>query len=536
MVRKLLAAFLPLLLLIAIPFWLRPREEVKGPAPAGADKLVIITAHNESIRHEYEQAFKRYYRERTGRDVELDFRAPGGTSDIMRYIADRYTAEFRHAFESDPANGEWTSAIAAGFADPRSDSDPSTPAEVRRARELFLKSDVGIGIDLMAGGGTFDQARNASRGYAVDGGLQQRHPEYFKEEIIPGSFGGDRLYDERGRFYGVVLSTFGICYSADRIAELSPPEPPRAWRDLGDGRFFNTLILADPTKSGSANKCFEIVIQQAMAESGGPDAGWVDGLNLLKRIFANARTLSDSAGRVVREVAAGNAAAGMAIDTYGFTEQEWNEFQFEGPPRFFYVAPEGGTAVSADPVQLLRGAPHREVAEVFLDFLLSEEGQKLHCFRTGTPDGPERSALRRPAIRRDLYREEFRQYKSDPDYDPYKSGASFVYHAEWTGPYYNLLRTLLKCIMLEPQPELQRAWRAILDAGGPEKVPQAMAAFNRLPFSYQEAAEAARKIQPGAEWTAVDVAALCRAWSDEARRNYLEAEALARAGEGGERR
>ena len=43
----------------------------------------------------------------------------------------------------------------------------------------------GIGIDLMAGGGTFDMARNAARGFAVDGGLRQRHPEVTLEAAIP---------------------------------------------------------------------------------------------------------------------------------------------------------------------------------------------------------------------------------------------------------------------------------------------------------------------------------------------------------------
>ncbi|MPM69110.1 hypothetical protein SDC9_116054 [bioreactor metagenome] len=216
----------------------------------------------------------------------------------------------------------------------------------------------------------------------------------------------------------------------------------------------------------------------------------------------------------------------MAIDTYGFTEQEWNALQFDGRPRFFYVPPEGGTAVSADPVQMLRGAPNRAVAEAFIDFLLSEEGQKLHAFRTGTPGGPEKHALRRPPIRRDLYRPEFREFRSDPDYNPYESGASFTYRAELTGPYYGLLRILIRCIALDPQPELQRAWKSIIDAGGPEKVPEAMAAFNRLPFPYAEIADANRALRADA----VEVAALCRRWSEAARLNYLEAERLAKAG------
>ena len=90
MTRKILTAALPLLVLLAIPFFLRPKQEADGKSSGPADKLVIISAHNESIRHEYEQAFRKFYREKTGREIELDFRSPGGSSDIVKYIADRF--------------------------------------------------------------------------------------------------------------------------------------------------------------------------------------------------------------------------------------------------------------------------------------------------------------------------------------------------------------------------------------------------------------------------------------------------------------
>ena len=527
--KKVIIAVLPLVVLLAIPFLLRPVEKTAEPG-SGEDKLVIISAHNESIRYEYEQAFRDYYRNRFGREIEIDFRSPGGTSDIVRYIADRFEAEFRRFYEADPANGPWTAEIAAAFANPAVDRDPDASPEAKRARQLFLSSDVGIDIDLMAGGGTFDMARHAARGFAVDGGVARRHPDYLLPEIIPQSFGGDEFYDREGRYYGVVLSTFGICYNRDRLEEFEDKRPPKRWSDLGEARFFNTLALADPSKSGSANKCFEILIQQCMAEAGNPEQGWADGLNLIKRIFGNARNLTDSAGKIPRDVAAGNAAAGMAIDTYGFTEQEWNELQLEGDTRFFYVAPEGGTAVSADPIQLLRGAPNRAAAEAFIDFLLSPEGQKIHAFKVGTSGGPKKHALRRAPIRRDLYAPEYRELRSDPDYNPYESGASFTYRPEWTGPYYSLLRILIKCIALEPQPELQEAWRAIIAAGGPEKVPLAMEAFNRLPFPYREIDRANQAIRKSNERSAVDIAATCREWSETARANYLEAAELAREG------
>jgi len=524
------------LALLALPFALRhreasPRTHLPPAGEAGrgtAEKLVIISAHNKAVRDEYSRAFRRYCREKFRREVELDFRSPGGTSDIVRYIADRYEAEFRRYCEK--RGCVWNDVVRRSFSDPAVDRDPKASPEAKRARKLFLDSDVGIGIDIFAGGGTFDHARQAARGFGVDGGVRRRHPEYFDPAVIPPKFGGDLLYDPRGRYYGVVLSTFGIAYNADRVKEFRDATPPRRWRDLGDGRFFNTLAVADPSKSGSANKCFEIVLQQAMAEAGSPDAGWGPGFSLIKRIFANARDLTDSASKVVRDVGTGDAAAGMAIDTYGISESKWSARIFDGTPHCFYVTPRGGTAVGADPVQLLRGAPHRELAEHFIDFLLSKEGQRLHCFVPGAPGGPEEHSLNRPPVRRDLYTAEEQKHFFLPGYDPYRSGADFVYRAEWTGRYYSLLRVLLKAIALDPHPELRAAWRAILAAGGPERVPEAMKRFDALPFDYAGAARAAAMLRGAGGESAAEIAATVRSWSDFARRNYHEAERLAKEG------
>ena len=83
MTRRMLAAVSPLLLIILLPIALR-RSEVSDDATAG--QLVIISPHNEAIRHEFESAFRRYSVENYGEAVDIDWRTPGGTSDIVRYI------------------------------------------------------------------------------------------------------------------------------------------------------------------------------------------------------------------------------------------------------------------------------------------------------------------------------------------------------------------------------------------------------------------------------------------------------------------
>lgn len=520
MFKRLFYCILVLAALLALPFCLRPEKTAGAVNSGNPDKVVVVSAHNKAMRDEYVTAFKKYYLEKFNREVEIDFRSPGGTSDIARYIPDRFEAEFRRYFESDPANGKWKKEYAR-FSDASLDRKGADP-ELVSVRKKFLNSNVGIGIDVFAGGGTFEHSRMAQRGFAVDGKVKERHPEYF--EHFPMSFGGDNICDPQGRYYGVVLSTFGICCNLDRLKEMGG-KLPQTWRELGDIRFYNKISVADPSKSGSANKCFEILIQQEMAEAKTFAEGWYNGLAVCRRIFANARSVTDSASKVVRDVATGDAACGMAIDTYALSEAAWVRSRFDGVDHLAYITPRGGTAVSADPVQILRGAPNRVVAERFVDFLLSKEGQMLHAFKPGTPGGPVLHALNRPPVRKELYDKKYEEFYFQKGYNPYRSGADFTYRPKLTGRYYSLLRALLKCTMLDTEEELKSAWQAIIAAGGPEKVPEAMRYFNAIPFTYDEAAEAAAKLRSAR--SGAELAAIYRSWSEFSRNNLRKAREIA---------
>ena len=499
-----------------------PKEE--RVATNAQEVLVILSAHTKQVRWEFEYAFQRHYRERYGREVHIEWLDVGGTAAAARYIDDRYAAAFRNYYQSNH-HGEWNSAVAAAF---NSAAFDNADGEQGLARRRFLESDISIGVDIFWGGGTYEHARNADYGYAVDGGVQLRHPEYFADDIIPQNFSGEIFYDIGGRFYGSCLSTFGICYNPDRYRELGLP-PPICWRDLARPELFGKVALGDPTKSGSVAKCFEMVIQQEMIaarEAGlSDDEGWRNAMMLLKLIAANANIITDSAGQPPREVSSGNSAAGICIDFYGFAEMQWAHASSPDADRIRFVLPENGSSLSPDPIQLLRGAPNRRTAEAFLDFVLSSEGQKLWYFKVGAPGGPEKYPLARPPIRRDLYAAEYDDYRIDPAYNPYHTG--MVYRPELTARYFSLIRTLITAIMLDPADELRRAWRAVIAAGA-ESAPDAMRELESVPFEYSAAADAAAKLRPnGEEWTAIDIAATLREWTAGARGHYLRAEELA---------
>lgn len=526
MLKHLMIAFIPLALLLVLPFSLRPVS--KFEKVAAAEKIVIVSPHSETIRYEFEKAFCEYYQQKTGSAIGIEWRSIGGTSDIIRYVNDRYEASFREWWQQQDELEQWNGEIAQSFKSPGILNDPSASESAKKARRIFLDSETGIGIDLMFGGGQYDHHRQAERGFAVDAGLLKLQREWFTPEIIPQQFSGEIFYDTEGRYYGTCLAAFGICYNKDRIAELGL-ESPRRWDDLADPRYFQNIALADPTKAGSITKCFEMLIQDQMQRvEDDHEQGWRNGMNLIKIISANARYFTDSASKVTKDTASGNAAAGMCIDFYGRSEAEWSGICNEGVERIVFSAPRGGTSLSADPIHLLRGAPHRQAAIEFIKFVLSEDGQKLWNYRVGTPGGPVKYALRRMPIRRDMFTREHQQYMADAATNPYNDASGFDYKAELTGRYFNLIRICVKCFALDPLPELRAAWQAILEAGGPEKVPAAMAEFNRLPFEYRELARIQRELSGGKRENILAMLKQQRLWSEACREQYRRVEMLAR--------
>ena len=509
-----LTAVLVLAALIAAPLALRVTPP---PAPAGARTLVVVTPHGEHIRHEFGRAFADWAREHRGVQVVFDWRTPGGTSDIKRFLIDRYQAHFalKHRELAD---------VATAILDPRA-SQSEDPRE-RQAREVFLASEVGVGVDLFFGGGVFPYQEFADRGMLVDAGLIQAEPDWFTETVIPQSLSGETIYDPQGRFYGACLGVFGITASPPRLRQLGIADLPTQWSDLGEPAYLGQLTLTDPTKSGAAVAAFERILQQQMAEHPDDlDRGWREGLTLIKRLFGNARSITDSSSKPARDVVRGDCAASMALDFQAKFEAEIAR-EVGGEDRLVFATPLGGTGASADPIGLLRGAPNRDLAVDFIRFVLSPAGQRLWNYRLGTPGGPERYCLRRLPVRKDVLDAEWKQYAADPDEDPFAVGAAFTYRGEWTGRYYRLIGPLIKAIAMDCRDEVVAAWSAIVVAGGPEAVPEAYAAFSEIPFPYAEAdaaQQAALAKSPG------NLATL-RAWTDGAIAAYARAERLAREG------
>ena len=555
---------------IALPFLFRRNVSVDTWKP-GDPELIIVTPQNEAIRQEFGHAFSAWHEQEYGKPVRIDWRAIGGTTEIMRYLAAEYSRSAKHFFKAKsilwPANGP--DVVLAS-------KPPTTPAD-RQLWEMFREHDtakaISCHIDLFFGGGPFDHSKAMRQGLTVPAwGTNAPPTGIFVDKdnriLIPKELNGEVWRDKA--FYGTVLSAFGICYNTDRLRDLGITHPPQTWEDLTDTRYAGQLALADPTKSGSMAKVFEMIIHALCTKTmiaagftqehilqyessitdfkGKPgelppitpahyqkslEEGWRNGITLVRRISANARYFRDSASKIPVDVSMGVAAAGLSIDFMGRFQAEMSTpAGKESVVR--YVNPQSGSSVNADPISLLRGAPHRELAVRFIEYMLSAEGQKLWNYRPGTPGGPKRFALRRLPIRRDFYpskdpviqraSEVHKPYLSDPlwqpDTDAYNLAQSFHYIPRWTSMHFGIQRDLIRAMCMDSGDELKSAWRAILAHGGPEANPKAMALLEALPDTpYPLTWKSAIT-----DYASVPRADLLRAWTAFFRHQYRLAE------------
>ncbi len=490
MKRKIILILLAIVAVIVLPFLLR-RPGIRLTEQTD-DTVVIVTPNNEAIRLELEVGFREWYQKQTGRTVNVDWRAPGSTGNVVRLLNTSYENAFKNHWTQD-LHRSWTHEAKSNY----NQQSPKS-ALGKEAREAFLASNVGCGMDLFFGGGVTEFKKMATAGILVPCDLLQRHPEWFNENIIPKELAGDALYDAEGKWMPAVLSTFGIMYNTDRLKDLGI-EAPQRWSDLAKPAFYHQIAMVDPVQSSVVVKCFEMLLQQQMQQACDehfPDKpiaelskeelrkalgiGWTRGFRLIQKIMANARYFTDNSIATVWDVNQGNCAAGVVVHFYGYHQRAETSAR-GGRDRVRFIVPKNGACWSPDPIGLLRGAPNREVAQRFIEYIHSEEGQDRMGFKLRSKTNPSAEAtsdetnllrshqpiyhaVHRTPVRKDFYTASKKKFQSAPDMNPYDAENVFIYRADWTGSAFGAIRFLSKVLFMHPYTELTRAWKAIFEA------------------------------------------------------------------------
>ncbi len=457
---------------VLVPFLMRSNQT--SHAPSRVDTVVIVTPHNEAIRHEYALGFEAWYKKRTGRDGYVDWRVLGGTSEITRYLKGQYIESFKSLWIK--SGNLWSHAIEASLLSGKKIS--ADEVALLKAHDAFLSSQASSQVDVYFGGDVYDFDEMASSGMLVPSKVLTTHKNWFSDAIIPQIYSGEKYYDQEGRWFGSVISCYGILYNKDCLERLGIKSKPSSWSDLADPKFKGQLALCDPTRSGSMATAFENIIQQQMqlslehsGETKSPDEaiaeGWLSGLRLIQVIGSNARYFTGTSQKVPIDVASGDCAAGLVIDFYGGQQIEATERR-TGSTRLALILPHGGTAYSVDPIAILRGAPHQEIAELFLEYALSLEGQALWGLKKGTDFGPSEYSLRRMPIRKDFYTDSrFNASRSDPTINPFADKQVLVYHPERTSDLFREIAFITKVMCMDNHELLVKAMDAALKAPEP---------------------------------------------------------------------
>ena len=228
----------------------------------------------------------------------------------------------------------------------------------------------GLKADLVFGGGgeTFTVLEEK--------GVLQALPETYG---VPDKLNGVPLRGKDEKWVAAALSGFGILVNQFYAKRDNLPIP-QTWSDLANPKLENRIELADPRESGSAHTAYEVILQTN---------GWEKGWQILEAMAANSRRFVKGSSDLLRDVSSGEAVMAPAIDFYGRKTVAKAGNDPSGAPKLVYIEPKGQSVVTPDPIGLLKGAPHAELAKEFVKMVLSPEAQTMWMLKKGAPGGPQ---------------------------------------------------------------------------------------------------------------------------------------------------
>jgi len=194
-------------------------------------------------------------------------------------------------------------------------------------------------------------------------------------DAIPTSVGTPKpipLKDKDGFWVGTALEPYGLVYHPKKIQRLGIPEP-REWDDLLNPKLRGEVAQCAPTRSSSSNATYEVILSMY-----GEDKGW----EWLAKLAANTGHFTARSRDVPTVVAKGEYSAGFAVPSYMAFEEKLAGFDIK------FVAPKNAF-VTPEPMAILAGARNPKAARAFVEFLLTERGQKVFMERGLFPITPK---------------------------------------------------------------------------------------------------------------------------------------------------
>jgi len=168
------------------------------------------------------------------------------------------------------------------------------------------------------------------------------------------------LKDEKGFWIGTLIESTGIVYHPRVLQRLGVP-PLKDWDDLLDRRLKGQVVQTPPTRSSSSHASYEVLLQRD-----GEEKGW----SFLRQLAGNTGLYATRSRDVPSVVARGEFAVGFGVPAYFAFEDRLAGFDIR------YVAPKTAWLTNGA-IAVVKGAKHPRAAKAFVEFVLSEAGQRI---------------------------------------------------------------------------------------------------------------------------------------------------------------
>ncbi|OBW95000.1 ABC transporter substrate-binding protein [Gallibacterium salpingitidis] len=154
-----------------------------------------------------------------------------------------------------------------------------------------------------------------------------------------------------GSFTPIRLGTLGIAYNTRFVKE-----PPATWDDITGPKYKGAFGIANPALSGTS------YMSVALLKS---TFGW----EFFEKIKANKGKVGKGSGQVVDDTASGDLLASLAVDYITNDKiKKGAELKLVYPKEMLVIP---------SPAAIFKGTKNKEAAKKFIDFLLSEDAQKI---------------------------------------------------------------------------------------------------------------------------------------------------------------
>lgn len=170
------------------------------------------------------------------------------------------------------------------------------------------------------------------------------------------------LVDADGMYAGTKVMATALVINKNNVKKQ-----PTSWKVLVDPSTKDRSIMPSPLYSGAAAYNLGVLTRNK-------EFTW----SYYEELQKNNVTVTKGNGAVLKAVAAGEKDYGMVVDFIAARAEK------EGSP-VTLVYPSEGVPVITEPIGILKDAKNAPAAKAFVDFVLSEEGQKLASSLGYTP-------------------------------------------------------------------------------------------------------------------------------------------------------